>query len=324
MTRALLIVPIALAALLGCTSTTVKLNPSEHDRGFRFYRPKPYLFVQPTADVTDGIDAPKYVTIEWMMLPDFSEQYSLHARAGLGRNGTKITLDNGWNLTKVDYDMDSKFDDNVKAIGGLVSAAGNLFGKSAAPTKGAQKLASASIKARNVPFGFYEAVIGHDPTGVKRMYGFRYIGFMPYGQCPINATGAVAQDCNSSVVYGLVYESGATVFKALDDIKQDYVPIPKPKPVTKEDLAAALNAIRPDELKEAVKPALTNGNSCMAVANTATSGNTVSSVVFTTQAEADVATIKTKLKPILEDKIKASTGFNDITVTVTDVKKGVN
>ena len=36
------------------------------------------------------------------------------------------------------------------------------------------------ILATNIPFGFYEAVIARDPKGKKQLYGWRYVGFMPF------------------------------------------------------------------------------------------------------------------------------------------------
>ena len=86
----------ALAAAVGCATTKVCKNPGEHDRGLRYYLPKPYLLVDQAVKVTPvGADgkATEYTPLKNMVnisleyLPDFAEEYSIHARAGIGRFG---------------------------------------------------------------------------------------------------------------------------------------------------------------------------------------------------------------------------------------------
>lgn len=227
---------------LGCTVTSVRQNPGEHDKGFRFYRPKPYLMVTPAGGDT-GTNAPEFVKLEMKMMPDFSEQYSIHPRAGFGDNTTNLTLDEGWNLTKIDAKLDSKTDENIKSIAGFVKSAAALApsGARSADTGRKNKNNGAVITARNVPFGVYEAVISCDESGTKRLAGFRYIGFMPNVTCPVNSCGSQTQCCDGEV-YGLVNEvidgKSLTVFKLISDIATEEV-----KAVRQKAAAAAPEAL---------------------------------------------------------------------------------
>ena len=73
-----LFLPLLLAA---CASTTVKKDPGQHDRGIRYYRPKPHLLIQSTLDKPGETVA---VSLEY--LPAFAEEYSIHIRTGIGTN----------------------------------------------------------------------------------------------------------------------------------------------------------------------------------------------------------------------------------------------
>jgi hypothetical protein len=198
-----IMVPICLAA---CASTTVKKNPGPHDHGIRYYRPKPYLLVQPPAAGSD-----EFVTLTLDYLPDFSEEYSIHIRTGIGKNKTSVTLDKGWNLTKLDVDIDSEIPQNIEAFAKLLSA---VAPKGLIPTEGS--VPKAKVKATNVPIGYYESVISQGPDGKKRLYGWRYVGFAPFAQCPMESGGLEVACCKDQLLYGLVYESGAMTFKPLN------------------------------------------------------------------------------------------------------------
>ena len=219
----------------GCTPTLeVRPNPGPHDGGLRYYRPKPYLLLEPVAVETgakDPVDKgarPRgdLFKISLQYLPDFSEEYAVNVRTGLGASKTKLTLEHGWNLTSVDLDYDSKASENLNAVSNLLKAAtpdGLIAGTK---SKGSLETSSPGaaheffVMASNVPIGYYEAVLGLDPcSGKKQLYGFRYVGFIPFASCPIKPTGSVSGCCadGSLPIYGLVFERGVMTFKPLGD-----------------------------------------------------------------------------------------------------------
>ena len=210
----LLLLVLFVCASTGCVlpRTTVVKNPGNRDNGIRYYRPKPYLLVKPML-ATDGTPVPGYVSIETTTLPDFSEEYSIHVRTGLGNNDTQITLEDGWKLTGLNIKLDSQVDENLKAAAEVAKAI---------PTNSLAKNEMA-IEATNVPLGLYEAVIS-EFNCKKQLYGFRYVGFMPYSSCPIEPCGNVeSQPCLDDGIYGLVFdqEKKAMVFKKLNDLRDD-------------------------------------------------------------------------------------------------------
>jgi len=219
--------PVMFVCLLSAVSTgclprtTVHKSPGPHDKGIRFYRPKPYLLVKPYEEKgTDGVlRASKeavQVSMEW--LPDFSEEYSIQVRTGLGTNETNITLSNGWNLTQINTKLDSQFDENVNAIANLIgkTAPGGLVREGGAPPR-AQEFV---VRATNVPIGYYEAMIGEGPDCRKHLYGWRYVGFVPYAACPIEPSGLQCASCNdgSLDLYGLVFIEGVMTFQRIQEI----------------------------------------------------------------------------------------------------------
>lgn len=191
---------------VGCASTTVTRHPGPNDCGVRFYRPKPYLLVTPA-----GGNSPQAVQIKLEYLPDFSEEYSIHIRSGLGANKTKVTLDQGWNLTKLDYDVDSKVPENISAVADLIDKVGGILPTAKTDREGT------TVKANNVPLGYYEAVLGCGPSGGKQLFGWRYVGFLPYAQCPTDMSGYACGDCQSETLFALVFENGTMTFKSLTE-----------------------------------------------------------------------------------------------------------
>ncbi len=194
----------------GCLpSTKIYKNPDDHDCGVRYYRPKPYLLVKPMVS-DDGTPVNGFVTVEMVMMPDFSEEYSIHVRSGLGTNETEITLADGWRLDTLNVNVDSQFDENLKAIAEVAKAVPSLTSANATDAR-------MNVSATNVPLGFYEAVVSQGRDCKKRLYGFRYIGFMPYSPCPIESCGMEQQGCYDSEVYALLFENNAMVFRPLND-----------------------------------------------------------------------------------------------------------
>ena len=221
---------------IGCAATIVHKNPGPLDRGVRFYRPKPYLFIQPFGEsesvrkeetdkkivtTTSSVGKPsdKFVSMKLEWLPDFSEEYSIYARAGIGKNDTSFKLENGWNLTELNMKLDTRLPENIEALAKLTEAipkgmAGLAAGGSRVETTGAVVVA-----ATNVPLGYYEAVISKEKHGKKRLYGWRYVGFMPYANCPIESSGVDCQPCDGLPLYGLGFENGVMTFRVLEQMK---------------------------------------------------------------------------------------------------------
>ncbi len=202
--RILLLLLASLAG--GCATTTVTRDPPPWDKGIRYYRPKPYLFIQPAEN---GSDAFVRVSLEY--LPDFSEEYSIRARAGLGINQTSIKLADGWNLVEIDQKLDAQFDESLKAVGELV---GNLPIPTAGKTADMPRTKMV-VRATNVPLGFYEAVLSRGPNGRKRLYGWRYVGFYPFAACPMHAAGEDCIDCHAADVYALTFRRGVMTFQPI-------------------------------------------------------------------------------------------------------------
>ncbi|TWT88050.1 hypothetical protein [Neorhodopirellula pilleata] len=213
--------------LPGCTpKVIVRKSPTDQDRGVRYYRPKPYLKIEPAevaVNKTQSSLVPGLVRISLVYMPDFSEEYSISVRSGCGIADVGIKLEDGWNLTEISQELDSQTDENVEAIGSLLSAAGGLIPTSAAD-RSAENV-SFTVPARNVPIGFYESVVGRDSCNVKRLYGFRYLGFMPFAGCPVEMNGHSHASCQdpslcgqhpAGSLYGLTFVGGEMVFQSLD------------------------------------------------------------------------------------------------------------
>lgn len=193
-------------AICGCTTTDVKKNPGQKDKGVRYYRPKPYLLVQPSA-----AKPTEFVQISLEYLPDFSEEYSIRVRAGLGVNKTKITLKDGWNLTQLDAELDSQTDENINAAANLIKALPEL---AKLTSSGETKAPRMEVKANNVPLGYYESVITQDQECRKHLCGWRYIGFAPFSPCCMDG----CNEFSSQVLYGLHVVDNTLTFTPLHDI----------------------------------------------------------------------------------------------------------
>lgn len=221
---AIIVAAVLVAALLlpaaGCTPRVrVTANPGPGTDGIRYYRPKPYLKVVP-AEVQVAKDAsriePGLVQISLVYLPDFTEEYAIDVRPGLGIADVSLTLEDGWNLTEINQELDSQTDENLSAAGDLIKAVSGIVPTAAGdPSQGPQ--IEFTVPATDVPIGFYESVIGRGPDGRKRLYGFRYLGFLPYQTCPTAMGGSVAACCDdpTASLYGLTFQGGRMVFRPL-------------------------------------------------------------------------------------------------------------
>jgi hypothetical protein len=171
---------------------------------------------KPVREVIDE----RFVQIELQYLPDFSEEYAIDVRSGFGIADVAITLEDGWNLTSINQKLDSQTDENVRAMAEVMRGAASLTNpgeRIANPD--AVKTPAFRVKASNVPLGYYESVIGLDGCGRKRLYGFRYVGFIPYQACPIEMRGADVGHCQTTEIYGLVFEEGVMVFRPLHEVQ---------------------------------------------------------------------------------------------------------
>jgi len=201
-------------------------NPGPTTPGIRYYRPKPYLFISPAGETTTieesrtkkkvtSTMSDQYVQMQLQWLPDFSEEYAINIRSGFGTNATELTLENGWNLTRLNTKLDSQTDENISAVADLLGSAAGILAKSDAISKAARVETKTVIRATNVPIGYYESVIGKDACGKKQFHGWRYVGFAPFNGCPLQMGGSECRPCQEIELYGLVFDNGAMTFKQL-------------------------------------------------------------------------------------------------------------
>lgn len=93
-------------ALSGCSTVSVKrLAPGDaRSAGIRYWRPVPYLLV-----------AEGKATL--IYLPDRSEEYAITQQAGFASRKLEVTLDGGWNLTKLGADAGAVPDKAIELLG---------------------------------------------------------------------------------------------------------------------------------------------------------------------------------------------------------------
>lgn len=211
-----LLLSVALCLIIciaGCTPRViVRQNPTADDQGIRYYRPKPYLLISSLAKDTTA--SPDFVSITLDYLPDFSEEYAIDVRPGLGIADVNIGLQDGWNLVSLNQKLDSQTDENIKATSDLLKTVAG-FG---APASGAGQGTARpviQVPAHNVPLGYYEAVIGKNRHGKKQLFGFRYVGFLPFQACPLDLCGSTSAVCDNCMLYGLTFDAGVMTFKPL-------------------------------------------------------------------------------------------------------------
>ncbi|TWU37005.1 hypothetical protein [Novipirellula artificiosorum] len=205
---------------MGCTPRViVRAHPAPNDNGIRYYRPKPYLKVEPAEVAVDKNQTtlvPGMVRISLAYLPDFSEEYAIDVRPGLGTASVGIQLEDGWNLTEISQDLDSQTDENLRAIGSVLTGIGDVIPTASKPSTSQE--VNFTVPAQNVPIGFYESIVGRDPRGCKRLYGFRYVGFLPFSGCPVDMGGSEHFCCGDGYhsLYGLTFQNGQMVFQLLE------------------------------------------------------------------------------------------------------------
>ena len=252
-TRVLSLVLCALSSIvfLGCTPRViVRQSPTPDDEGVRYYRPKPYLLI--SALHKDTTASPDFVSITLDYLPDFSEEYSINVRPGLGIADVNVSLEDGWNLVSINQKLDSQTDETIKATGELLKSVAGL----ASPNSGSQQATRPiiNVPAHNVPLGYYEAVIGKNRHGKKQLFGFRYVGFMPFQACPVELCGSSVAACDNCMLYGLTFDSGVMTFKPLCEMAAVMPPSEQLAAVSLRESATEVPLIRNFSRTLTIKP----------------------------------------------------------------------
>jgi hypothetical protein len=121
--------------LSGCANVSVARVTSHNQPGIRYWRPAPYLALDETTEGSKTTCNAKIV-----MLPDKSEEYAITMNAGVGTASAKPQLQDGWNLTGLDANADSKTSENITAVASLAkvlipAATADTRNKPVAPKK---------------------------------------------------------------------------------------------------------------------------------------------------------------------------------------------
>jgi hypothetical protein len=186
------------------------------------------------------------ISMKLEYLPDFSEEYAINLKPGLGSGKFDFELENGWNLTSLNAETDQQTDEIIGSLGSLVGAALPLFDKAANENadKRVQNTSECppTIYGSNVPFGFYEAVIACDPHGRKQLYGWRYVGFMPFQSCPVEPRGAQQVCCDTQDIYGMVVVNNVLQFQKIHEIPTMPIDPTSPWPPQGETVTSRDNA----------------------------------------------------------------------------------
>ena len=120
---------LVLLAFTGCARLDIRHVSDEKKQGLRFYRPWPYLWI--------AIDAAGNCAARVVYLPDVNEEYRVIPRAGIGSVTFNPKIEDGWKLTGFESTVDSKFNETVSALSGLITAAAGVAGRGAARTAAA-------------------------------------------------------------------------------------------------------------------------------------------------------------------------------------------
>lgn len=244
----------------GCARMVVRKDPGPRDHGIRYYRPKPYLFIGPgpaqggqsdgqgspggggpggqqlrQGNTPDGTPPPEAIPltggddqksnvlpilmrIEY--LPDYSEEYSIRMKPGLGTTKLTVNLQNGWNLVSVNTETDQQYAAIISSLAQLAGAAGGLVGGKTSAAAGLRADGGIPGLAEcDVPLGYYEAVLAINECGRRELMGWRYVGFFPSIGCPVKAK--VHRDavfCEQEQMYAVVFEDNVLKMKKMDQL----------------------------------------------------------------------------------------------------------
>jgi hypothetical protein len=108
----------------GCATVRIKKITSSDQDGLRFYRPDPYILV--SADSVGGEKTRLKTEVIW--LPNYSEAYAIEPIGRIGKADLTVTLANGWNLTGLTLNRDTKAPETIEkllaGIGGIAGITG--------------------------------------------------------------------------------------------------------------------------------------------------------------------------------------------------------
>ena len=112
---------IIIFLIAGCARVKVEkiTHQNPYQEGIRFYRPHPYLWV------TTNKDGDLQGAICW--LPDKKEEYMIRVKSGIGKVETKVTIENGWNLTQFGETRDSQAPEMINALTGTLKDLTGIF-----------------------------------------------------------------------------------------------------------------------------------------------------------------------------------------------------
>ena len=120
-----------LFTIVSCANIDIHKASNDSESGLRFYRPYPYLWIT----LNDkGACIPQTV-----YLPNMKEEYVIVPKPGLGTVAFKPTLQDGWNLTNFDGNIDTKTNENIKAIGDFIGSVAPIAGLGKPFAPGAQE-----------------------------------------------------------------------------------------------------------------------------------------------------------------------------------------
>ena len=254
MRKALCLLAMALV-FTGCARMVVRKHPGPKDTGIRFYRPKPYLFIGPNGPAKEektknenakANEEPTETTLSLVpvsmrveYLPDYSEEYSIKMKPGLGTTKLGVTLTDGWNLTSVNAETDQQYDEILKSVADLVGSIGSLAGARDAK----RDLAPDCQAESSVPFGYYEAVLACNECGTKELIGWRYIGFLACLGCPVSASvHRQSFECGQDPLYALVFKKGALRMERMDSL------LDCPSCINSERVEVRVSDLAPEEV----------------------------------------------------------------------------
>lgn len=108
----------ALIVITGCAYAEVRPSRTTDEKGIRFYRPWPYLWVM-RAKEGNGC------TLSVQYLPGTSQEYINIPHPGIGSLQANPTLEQGWNLVAMNIAADSKVAELVTVLAGMTGTIAN-------------------------------------------------------------------------------------------------------------------------------------------------------------------------------------------------------